>query len=123
MRRVLACLLLSASFAAAAQEGFPLDGTWRGERQTPNGPATVVMVLEWDGQQINGVMNPGPRAWTIKDGKLDPEGWKVTLVAENTTGQRMVFEGTIGDLGEYHRYLEGTWSEGGRSERVRIVRE
>ena len=123
MRRLLACLLLSASFAAAAQEGFPLDGTWRGERQAATGPATVVMVLEWDGQQVKGVMNPGPKSWTIKDGRLDPEGWKVTLTAENAAGDRVVFEGTLADLGEYHRYIEGTWMEGGRTERVRIARE
>lgn len=124
MRRLLACVLLAASAVAVAQEGFPLDGTWRGERKADNGSAaTLVFVLEWNGQQVTGVVNPGPNSLTIKEGRLDPEGWKVSLVAESSKGQKASFEGAIGDLGVYHRYVEGTWTEGGRSYSVRMVRE
>jgi len=124
MRRLLACVLLAASAATLAQEGFPLDGTWRGERKVDGGsPATLVMVLEWDGKQVTGVINPGPRSLTVKEGRLDPEGWKVSLVAESASGQKATFEGALAEIGSYHRHVDGTWTEGGRSYSVRIVRE
>jgi len=124
MRRLFACALLVASSAAVAQEGFPLDGTWRGERKVEGGsPATVVFVLQWDGKQVTGVVNPGPKSLTVKEGHLDPEGWKVALVAESSTGQKATFEGTLEELGSYHRFVAGTWTEGGRSYSVRMVRE
>jgi hypothetical protein len=124
MRRVFACVLLAASSAAVAQEGFPLDGTWRGERNVAGGsPASVVFVIQWDGQQVTGVVNPGPRSLTIKEGRLDPEGWKVSLVAESGKGQKATFEGTLEEIGSYHRFVNGTWTEGGRSYSVRMVRE
>lgn len=124
MRRLLACALLAATAAASAQEGFPLDGTWRGERDAgKDGPQTVVMVMEWDGKQVTGVINPGPRSLTIKEGQLDPDGWKVSITAESKTGQKITFEGTLEELGSYHRHVNGTWTEGGRSYSVRMQRE
>ena len=124
MRRLMACALLAVISAASAQEGFPLDGTWRGERDAgKDGPQTVVMVMQWDGRQVTGVINPGPKSLTIKEGQLDPEGWKVSLTAETKTGQKVTFEGTLEELGSYHRHVNGTWKEGGRSYSVRMVRE
>ena len=124
MRRLLAIALLAAVSAASAQEGFPLDGTWRGERDGgKDGPQTVVMVMEWDGKQVTGVINPGPKSLTIKDGQLDPEGWKVRITAESKSGQQVTFEGTLDEIGSYHRHVNGKWTEGGRSYDVRMVRE
>ena len=37
MRTLLAVVSLAAATVAMAQEGFPLDGTWRGERKGPGG--------------------------------------------------------------------------------------
>jgi hypothetical protein len=116
---VLLPLLLLGASSARAQEGFPLDGTWRGERQK----GTVVMVLQWDGKTITGVINPGPTAITISDAQLIPDGWKVTISARTADGKPIRYEGTIGKLGDYDRYIEGTWTEGGRSYPVRMVRE
>src|SRR5262245_66663252 len=75
MRAWIATLVLAAEAAAHAQEGFPLDGTWRGELEGAKAHATVVMVLQWDGQKITGTINPGPDAIAISDAKLIPEGW------------------------------------------------
>ncbi len=124
MRRLLAWAFVAAAMAASAQEGFPLDGTWRGERDAgKDGTQTVVMVMEWDGKQVTGVINPGPKSLTIKEGRLDPDGWKVAISAESKTGQKVSFEGTLGELGSYHRHIDGIWKEGGRSTSVRMVRE
>ena len=125
MRRWLVSVLsmaigLMAAATTLAQEGFPLDGTWRGERE---GGGTIVLVMQWDGQKVTGVINPGPKATPIAEAKLIPEGWRVTLAARTAAGQAISFEGEIGELGEYNRSLTGTWTEGGRQYRVRMLRE
>src|SRR5262245_20929729 len=123
MRRVLVGLLLAAA-VASAQEGFPLDGTWRGERPgTGATPVTIVMIMQWDGHKVRGVINPGPAAIQIADVKLDPDGWKVSLAARSSAGEPISFEGVLADLGKYNRTITGTWTEGGHSDQVRMVRE
>ena len=124
MRTLLAVALLVAAAAAVAQEGFPLDGTWRGERKGPGGAAvTVVLVMQWDGHKVSGQINPGPKSVPIADAQLIPDGWKVTLAAKSASGAPIAFEGTIGDLGEYNRNISGTWTEGGKAYPIRFVRE
>jgi len=123
MRLGLALVLLGAS-VAVAQEGFPLDGTWRGERAgTGKVPETIVMVLQWDGKRIAGVINPGPSAIQIADAQLIPDGWKVTIAAQAPNGKPIRFEGALENLGEYNRAIAGTWTQGGKSVPVRMVRE
>jgi len=123
MRSLLGVFLLVAA-VAVAQEGFPLDGTWRGERQAAGEtPATVVMIMQWDGQKVTGVINPGPKAIQISDAKLIPDGWRVTVAATTASGENIAFEGTIAELGAYNRSISGTWTEGGRKYSVRMVRE
>lgn len=119
MRLVLAGFLLSAALTAQAQEGYPLDGTWRGQRQGN----VVVMVIEWDGSKVGGVVNPGPKSLKISDVKLDADGWKVSITAQGAAGQKMTFEGVIENLGAYHRNITGKWTEGGKSYDVRVQRE
>jgi hypothetical protein len=81
------------------------------------------MVMQWDGQKVTGVINPGPKAIPIADARLIPEGWRVTLAAQTPAGQKITFEGAIADLGSYSRSINGTWTEAGRSYSVRMVRE
>jgi hypothetical protein len=125
MRIMFVALALAAAAVAGAQEGFPLDGTWRGERAArgKDAHATIVMVLQWDGQKITGTINPGPNAIQIADAQLVPEGWHVKLAATNKAGKPIAFEGTIADLGAYNRAIAGTWTEGGRTWPLRMVRE
>jgi hypothetical protein len=124
MRVLLAAWLLAAAALANAQEGFPLDGTWRGEREAAGAaPSTIVMVLQWDGQKLSGVINPGPKAIPIADAQLIPDGWRVSVAAKTAAGARLAFDGAIADLGKYNRTLAGTWTEGGRKYSVRFVRE
>jgi hypothetical protein len=123
MRSLLSVLLLTAT-AAVAQEGFPLDGTWRGERQAAGeAPVTIVLVMQWDGRKVTGVINPGPTAVPIGEAQLIPEGWKVKIAAHTADGKPIAFEGAIADLGEYNRSIFGTWTEGGRQYQFRMVRE
>jgi hypothetical protein len=124
MRRVLAPLLLAAAFGASAQEGFPLDGTWRGETVASDGThRTIVLIMQWDGKQITGTVNPGPQGTDFTNGRLNPDGWKFTLDVKTAKGVPVHFDGTISNLGKYNRVLAGKWTEGGSSFDIRFVHE
>lgn len=124
MRGICTTLLLAFLATAQAQEGFPLDGTWRGETTAPDGShQTIVLIMQWDGKQIAGTVNPGPNGWDFTGGKLNPDGWKFTLDTKNPKGGTVHFDGVISDLGKYQRVLAGKWTDGGRTIQVRFVRE
>jgi len=125
MRNTLfAGLLLFACATANAQEGFPLDGTWRGETTASDGShRTIVLILQWDGKVIGGTMNPGPNGTDFTTGKLNPDGWKFTFDLKTKKNEAVRFDGALGDLGKYNRFLSGKWTENGRSFDIRFVRE
>jgi hypothetical protein len=122
MSKLFAALLLF-TVVAQAQEGFPLDGTWRGEHTVAGSPITVVLILQWDGKQIAGMLNPGPDSVQLSVATLNPEGWKVSLVAKTTAGKSITFDGALSELGKYNRVMSGKWTEGGKSFDLRLVRE
>lgn len=113
----LACLFgcLALAVSAFAQEGHPLKGTWLGDW----GPSRtdrnqVVVVMDWDGKQVTGQINPGPGAIPLSKATLDPKGWMVHLEADakNAAGQTVhyVIDGKIENLGLYNRVIAGTWN-------------
>jgi hypothetical protein len=124
MRALLAAVLLAAAASANAQEGYPLDGTWRGEHPAAGGgTATVVIVFEWDGKKLVGTVNPGPDSFQVIDTQLIPEGWKVKIAAKSKAGAAITYDAVLSDLGKYDRHLMGTWTEGGQKYNVRMTRE
>jgi hypothetical protein len=124
MRMVLPGLLMLLAGSAAAQEGFPLDGTWRGETVAKDGShRTIVLVMQWDGNAIAGTINPGPQAIEFAAAELKPDGWKVTFSAQDQKGKAIAFDGALAELGKYDRKLAGKWTEGATSFDIRFVRE
>jgi hypothetical protein len=124
MRMALMGLWILFAGVASAQEGFPLDGTWRGEVTARDGShRTIVLVMQWDGKQVNGTMNPGRDSTDFTGGKLDPEGWKFTLAFKAAQGANVRFNGAISNLGKYDRVLAGKWTEGAESFDIRFVHE
>jgi hypothetical protein len=124
MRLALPCLLMLLATGAVAQEGFPLDGTWRGETVAKDGShRTIVLVMQWDGKQISGTMNPGPGSTDFNGGKLNPEGWKFTVAFKDSKGANVRFEGALSNLGKYNRALAGKWTEGSSTFDIRFVHE
>lgn len=112
-------LVLIATVAIAgvgAQEGHPLVGTWRGEW----GPSAaerhdLTVVMEYDGRQVTGVINPGFESMRLQTVTLDPATWTVRLETEATAGNRkvpVVIQATFEDLTSRHRSLVGTWVQG-----------
>ena len=100
---------------AIAQEGHPLKGSWLGEWA---GNAThgdnILLILDWDGSAITGMINPGTDNIPVGKASLDPKGWVVKIEAEGKdkagAAVRYVIEGRIEDLELPNRSIVGSWS-------------
>lgn len=117
--RAAACVLLAPLAAlavplASAQEGHPLTGSWIGEWESNavHGDS-VLLVLNWDGEAITGIINPGTQDIQIKRATLDASDWSVTIEADAEADGRTlsyVIEGQIENLELPSRMIVGTWS-------------
>jgi hypothetical protein len=108
---------LALSVPGQAQEGHPLRGSWIGEwsgNQTHD--EFVLIVLDWNGRAITGMINPGTDNIEITNAALNPEDWSVRIEAdtEDSSGRAVdyVIEGNIHDLELPNRYITGTWQNG-----------
>jgi hypothetical protein len=105
---------LALSVPGQAQEGHPLRGSWIGEwSDNETHDEFVLIVLDWDGREITGMINPGTDNIEITEAELDPEDWSVRISAdtEDSSGRAVdyVIEGNIQDLELPNRYITGTW--------------
>ena len=119
---IAALIVLATAFSAVGQEGFPLKGSWIGTwaGNQVHGDS-ILLVLDWDGKTISGVINPGTDDIAITKATLDPNGWAVTIEADakDKAGAAVhyVLEGKIQDLELPNRSIVGTWrSQRGRGE-------
>jgi hypothetical protein len=116
----LILLAIALALPIAAQEGHPLKGSWIGvwESNAQHGD-NVLVIMNWDGKNVTGIINPGTDNIKIDRATLDPNGWKVRIEADAKDKQgaalRYIIEGTIQDLELPNRLITGTWqSQGGR---------
>jgi hypothetical protein len=121
----LACL---AGAAAAAQEGHPLKGSWLGTwgpSQTHSDD--ILLVLDWDGKQITGVINPGTDDIPIRNATLNPDGWVFRFEADGKDGSgaavHYVVEGRIEGLAFHNRTITGTWKSERESGKFDVGRQ
>src|SRR5687767_4617505 len=109
---------------AFAQEGYPLDGTWRGEYGQPGAEGTLaVVVMEWDGSVINGRINPGRNTINFTSASLNPENWTVHFEAVAADGKPIVVDGVLENIGSYTRTITGTWKVGDVESPIVLRRE
>jgi hypothetical protein len=100
---------------SGAQEGHPLKGSWLGEwaGNSVHGD-NILLILDWDGKAITGMINPGTDNIPLKSGSLEPNGWLVKLEAEGKdkdgSAVRYVIEGKLENLELPNRSINGTWS-------------
>ena len=110
-------LSMAAAFAGAlvvAQEGHPLKGSWIGTwGPNRNQGNDLLVVLNWDGKNITGMINPGTDNMAVKNATLNPDGWVVHLEADakDKSGAALtyVIDGKIEDLRLPNRSITGTW--------------
>jgi hypothetical protein len=124
---VAALGVVLAGAVSAAQYGHPLKGTWSGDwGPTSETRHRILLELHWDGETIDGTINPGPNAVPLRAASLDPSTWRVRLEAEGKDGSGgtvpYLVEGTLENLGSYNRVISGTWTQGGERGDFRVTR-
>jgi hypothetical protein len=125
-RKIVSVFLLWVIFqgAVVAQEGFPLDGTWRGFWGLPGGEETLaVIVMNWDGEAISGRINPGRNMIFFEEASLEPESWTLNFTSTSNAGEAIAFEGVLENIGSYKRTITGTWSIAGVDNALVLTRE
>jgi hypothetical protein len=124
----LSFLCLAAPSPAAAQEGHPLKGSWLGTwaGNTSHSP-DIVVVLNWDGKAITGIINPGIDDIPIKNATLNPNGWVVHFEADakDKSGRALTYvvDGKIENLHVPNRSITGTWKNQKESGAFNIARQ
>jgi hypothetical protein len=126
MKAAILFLLLLTSFTTEvlAQEGYPLDGTWRGYWGLPGGEETLaVIVMNWDGEAIVGRINPGRNMIFFEEAGLEAETWTLSFNSTSKDGEAIAFEGILENIGSYKRTITGTWTIAGVENELVLTRE
>jgi len=114
-------------FAAAAQEGHPLTGTWSGDWGPGAAQRThITMVMTWDGKTVSGTINPGPEAIPVDSIGLDVTNWTVRFEADAKSASgpiRITADGRLDDIASAHRTITGTWRQGTAKGDFKLTRD
>lgn len=98
-------------------------GTWAGNKVHGD---DVLLVLNWDGKAITGMINPGTDNITIKSATLDPDKWTIHIEADTKDKAgaiTYVIDGKIENLPMPNRTVSGTWKSQRGSGAFRIQRQ
>ena len=111
-----------------AQVGHPLVGTWSGDwGPTPTHRNQVTIVMNWDGKNVTGIINPGPDVIPMKVAVLDSTKWTVHIEADakDSSGNpvHFVVDGKLDNILSYKRTLAGTWSHGNVKGDFKLTRD
>lgn len=68
--------------------------------------------MKWNSKTIEGTINPGPKAVSLKTADLDASKWTVHLEADTKDRKHIVIDGKLDNIGSYNRTITGTWNEG-----------
>jgi hypothetical protein len=121
----VSCFLACLTFVGIglAQQGHPLTGTWSGDwGASPTQRNQITFVMNWDGKQVTGIINPGPDAIPIASVFVDVTNWTVRFEAD-AKGAHISAEGRLEDIGSYHRTIKGTWHQGTVTGDFRLTRD
>lgn len=118
-----AVFLLLSSCVAFAQEGHPYEGTWRGTIGSGASAKSVVMIIDYDGEQLNGMIDPGRNSYRFENATHDAANWKIEVATKNRAGEAVAFSAVMHEIGSPKRYMEGTWTQAGQELPFKITRE
>jgi hypothetical protein len=101
-----------------AQVGHPAKGSWSGYWGTSDAnKKRILLLLDWENNEIIGSINPGPNQIPIDKADLDVSTWTLRLEAQmpNAAGQKVSFVtmGQLTNLGSWTtRTYSGTYTHG-----------
>jgi hypothetical protein len=124
----LAAAVAVACLGLSAQQGHPLTGTWNGDwGATVTQRNQVTIVMNWDGKNVTGIINPGPDSVPLASVYVDPTSWTVRIEADtkDASGKpvHIAAEGHLDDIGSYHRTLTGAWTQGAVKGDFKLTRD
>ena len=108
---------------AFAQEGHPYEGTWRGTIGSGGSAKPIVMIIDYDGEQLNGMIDPGRNSYRFENATHDAPNWKIEVSTKNRAGEAIEFSAVMHEIGSARRYMEGTWTQDGQQQPFKITRE
>jgi hypothetical protein len=117
------CVICTFANAALAQEGHPYEGTWRGTIGEGADAQPVVMIIDYDGEQLNGMINPGRNSYRFENATHDAPNWIIDVTTQNRDGETISFNAVMHEIGSVNRIMEGTWTQGGDTQPLKITRE
>jgi hypothetical protein len=113
-----ALLLALTALPATAQVGHPAKGSWIGY-WGPNDQQRnrILLLLDWENNEIVGTINPGPNAVAIKRATIDYATWTMTVEAEmpvkGAGTAPYALTGKLENLGSWvNRRYSGTYEHG-----------
>ena len=123
---LLGCVLFVLPLIA--QHGHPLVGSWHGAwGPTPAHRNDVTVIMEFDGDNVTGMLNPGPESVRLQTVTLNPTNWTVHFEADtkDRAGNvvRFIADGKLEDLGSPTRSIAGTWNHGTVKGDFKITRD
>ena len=126
MRLIPVCLIALTSLLA--QEGHPLVGSWHGDWGADTKERTsVTFLLNYDGKNITGTINPGPDAARLQKATLDPSNWGVHFEADMKDRSEnlihVAIDGHIEDVTSARRRIVGTWTQGPAKGDFKVTRD
>lgn len=77
MKHIFSLLFLLGGFTAFAQN--PIDGNWKGSRETPNGTFEVNYTFKVEGNVVTGVWKTQFGESKLEDGKIDGEKFSYSI--------------------------------------------
>ena len=128
----ICCLLFYVLLAAPAlaQEGHPAKGTWVGYWGPTATENRIMIVMDYDGKNLSGAVNPGANAVPIKLARLDitpgtppakrgdipgEPAFKLHIEADTKDAKgnsiTIIADGTIRDVALPGRAMVGTWTQ------------
>ncbi len=113
---MVACL--AVALPLLSQAGHPAKGSWSGDwGPTEDHRNRILLLLDWDGNEITGTINPGPNAIEIQSAELDPSTWTLTIEAmvpvDGGNLERYVVTGMLENLGSWtNRTYSGAYTHG-----------
>ncbi len=115
----LPCLMVCLAVApqALSQVGHPVKGSWSGYwGPSESDQNRVLLLLDWENNEITGTINPGRNGVPIDVGELDVSTWTVTIEADFPVDggtERYVLTGKLENLGSWtNRQYSGTYRLG-----------
>lgn len=105
-----------------------MRGTWHGS-WGPNGQerTPVTLVMDWDGKDVTGIMNPGVRSSKLEKTSLDAANWQFHFESDykDRSGKvsHVVIDAKIQEVTSPRRQMVGTWTDGTQKGDFKAVRD